>query len=34
MSFRVTWDNLFDSVEELPADATLLTPLSEAVSHY
>jgi hypothetical protein len=29
MSFRVTWDNLLDNVEELSADATLLTPLSQ-----
>lgn len=28
MSFRVSWGNLLDNVEELPSDATLLTPLS------
>jgi hypothetical protein len=33
MSFRVTWDNLLDNVEELPADATLLTPLSQKPFH-
>ncbi len=29
MPFRVTWSNLLDNVEELPADATLLTPVSQ-----
>ena len=33
MSFRVTWDTLLDNVEELPADATLLTPLSQNPFH-
>jgi len=33
MSFRVAWDNLLDNVEELPADATLLTPLSQKPFH-
>ena len=33
MSFRVTWDNLLDNVEELVADATLLTPLSQKLFH-
>jgi len=33
MSFRVTWDNLLDNVEALPADATLLTPLSRKRFH-
>jgi len=28
MSFSMTWNNLLDNVEELPSDATLLTPLS------
>jgi len=28
MSFGMTWNNLLDSVEELPSDATLVTPLS------
>jgi len=28
MSFSSTWHNLIDNVEELPDDATLLTPLS------
>jgi len=33
MSFRVTWDNLLDNVEALPADATLLTPFSQNPFH-
>jgi len=28
MAFSATWHNLLDNVEELPSDATLLTPLS------
>lgn len=28
MSFSATWNNLLDNVEELPSDATLVTPLS------
>jgi hypothetical protein len=28
MSFSATWHNLLDNVEELPSDATLVTPLS------
>lgn len=28
MSFSATWHNLLDNVDELPSDATLLTPLS------
>jgi hypothetical protein len=29
MTFRTTWHNLLDAVEELPSDATLVTPLSQ-----
>ena len=29
MSFRVTWDTLLENLEALPADATLLTSLSQ-----
>ncbi|WP_338741448.1 hypothetical protein [Haloplanus salilacus] len=31
MSFNSTWHNLLDNVEELPSDATLVTPLSRKV---
>jgi len=33
MSFRVTWDTLLENVEARPADATLLTPLSQNPFH-
>jgi len=33
MSFRVTWDTLLENLEALPADATLLTPLSQNPFH-
>ena len=28
MTFGTTWHNLLENVEELPSDATLVTPLS------
>ena len=28
MTFGTTWHNLLDNIEELPSDATLVTPLS------
>jgi hypothetical protein len=28
MTFSTTWHNLLDNIEELPSDATLVTPLS------
>ncbi|PSQ33571.1 hypothetical protein BRD09_00485, partial [Halobacteriales archaeon SW_10_68_16] len=28
MSFSATWHNLLENVEEVPTDATLVTPLS------
>ena len=31
MTFGTTWHNLLDNVEELPSDATLVTPLSRKV---
>ena len=33
MAFQPTWHTLVDTVESLPADATLVTPLSDRVFH-
>lgn len=33
MDFQTTWHALLDNVESLPADVTLVTPLSDTIFH-